>query len=166
MRRTLLKIAVFALTFTLGAGIAIGWQLYQWSLVPYEVSPTPPWPLAPEQPPRVGKPEEVTVVGGIHACGGESNYHTMNLSDGTRISESYEEFPSRKAAASALQAKLLHAQIAERSLKRDENGEIISESILTAGPRVMRIEVFNKSLRVTDAPSLEYLRLYESGRLH
>ena len=39
MRRTLLKIAISVLAFGLGVGVTVGWQLYQWSLVPYEVSP-------------------------------------------------------------------------------------------------------------------------------
>jgi len=38
MRRILLKLATFVLAFGLGVGVSIGWRLYQWSLVPFEVS--------------------------------------------------------------------------------------------------------------------------------
>ena len=165
MRRTLLKIAIFVLTLGLGVGVSIGWQLYQWSLVPYEVNPTPPWPLGTGKKPHQPVPTAVTIVGGMDACGPEANFHTMDLSDGTQISQSCETFSSPLAAARALNTRILNAEIVERSTERDEKGRIIGEKILTAGARVMRFSIYGKSLCVTDAPSLTHLRLYESSEL-
>ena len=55
MRRTLLKIAIFVLTLGLGVGVSVGWHLYQWSLVPYDVNPIPPWPFEHPSGLHVGK---------------------------------------------------------------------------------------------------------------
>ena len=166
MRRTLLKIAVFVLTLGLGVGISLGWNLYQWSLVPYEISPTPPWPLATKTPPRPQAADEIMIVGGIDACGRDANFHTMELSDGTTISQTYETFSSPPAAARALKTRLIHAEIAERIVERDDKGRITVETILTASPRVMRIRIYGKNLSVINAPSLKHLQLYESGALY
>ncbi len=70
MRPTLPKIAILVLAFGLGVGVSACWQLYQWSRAP-----------------------QITIVGGVHACGATVNYHTMELSDGTRIVQSCEHFP-------------------------------------------------------------------------
>ena len=165
MKRTLLKIAILALTFGLGVGISVGWHLYQWSLEPYEVSPTAPWPLGVDTPARLVRADKITIVGGMAACGPEGNYHTTELSDGTQISQSCEQFSSPLAAARALKIRTLHAEIVERSTEQDENGRVVGEKILTAGSRVMRFSLYGKSLCVTDAPSLTHLRLYESSAL-
>ena len=165
MKRTLLKIAAFALTLSLGVGVSVGWQMYQWSLVPYEISPTPPWPLAPATPPRPKVADEITIVGGMDACGPQANYHTRELSDGTWISQSCENFPSEKSGARLVRSRLANAEIAERSPLVDEKGRVIGEKILTASPRVMRLELSEKTLCVTDAPSLHHLQLYEAGAL-
>jgi hypothetical protein len=166
MRRTLLRIAIAVLTFSLGVGVSVGWQLYQWSLVPYEVSPTCCDTVAVVETPQVTRPSEITIVGGLDACGPEANYHTRELSDGTRISQSCETWSSPLAAARRLKTRLSNAQIVERSEERDEKGRIIGQKILTAGPRVMKLTIYGKNLCVTEAPSLEHLRLYESGALH
>jgi hypothetical protein len=164
MRRTLLKIAIFALTLSLGIGISIGWQMYQWSLVPYEISPTPPWPFAPKMTRRVYKlTNDITIVTESHACGPQANFHTVQLADGSSISQSYERFSSTLAASRALKARLGNAEIVERSPERDDNGLVIGAKILTAGPRVMRLSIHGNSLSTIEAPSLLYLQLYESG---
>src|SRR4051794_1085856 len=128
MRWTLLKIAIFVLAFGLGVGVSACWQLYQWSLVPFEVSPdvvaVPNW----AGPPRV------TIVGGMDACGPKANFHTLELSDGTRISQSCETFSSPLAAARTLKTRLVDAEVAERSEERDEKGRPIGERILTVSP--------------------------------
>lgn len=165
MRRTLLKIAILALTFGLGVGISVGWHLYQWSLDPYEVSPIPPWPLRVDTPARIVRADEITIVGGMAACGPEGNYHTTELSDGTQISQSCERFSSPSAAARALKIRTLHTEIVEQTTERAEKGSIIGEKIITAGTRVQRFSLYGKSLCVTDAPSLTHLRLYESNAL-
>jgi len=165
MRRILLKIVVLMLTCTLGVGGSVGWRLYQWSLEPYEVSPTPPWPLGVDTPARLVRADEITIVGGIDACGSEANYHTMELSDGTKIYQSCERFSSPLAAARALKSKLLNGEIAERTPERDENGRVIGEKILVTGSRVMRLSNYGNSLCETNAPSLKHLLLYETGAL-
>src|SRR6185369_6106310 len=165
MRRILLKIAALMLTCAVGVGISVGWHLYQWSLEPYEISPIPPWPLGMHTPPRHVDADKITIVGGIDACGSEGNYHTMDLSDGTRISQSCERFASPLAAARALKSRIANAEIVERSAERDENGNLIGEKILTAGVRVVRFSLSGNSLCETNAPSFTHLRLYESNAL-
>jgi len=166
MRRTLLRIAIFVLTFALGVGVSVGWQLYQWSLVPYEVSPTCCNTVAVVETPRITRPAEITIVGGLDACGPEANYHTRELSDGTRISESCETLSSPLAAARALKRRIGNAEIVERSQERDEQGRLIGETILVTSPRVMKLTIYGKNLCVKEAPSLDHLRLYESGAFH
>ena len=166
MRRILLKVAVFLLTFALGVGVAVCWELYQWSLVPYEVSQTCCDAVTIVEYPRVTRPAEITIVGGMDACGPEANFHTRELSDGTHISQSCETFSSPLAAARALKARLRDATIAERTQDRDETGRLLGEKILVTSPRVMKLTIYGKSLCVIEAPSLEYLRLYENGAFH
>jgi hypothetical protein len=161
MRRSLLRIAIFILAFGLGVGVSACWQLYRWSLLPIEVSPeavaVPNWAA----PPRI------TMGGGIDACGPTANFHTRELSDGTRISQSCETFSSPLAAARELKIRLGNGSIAQRSAERDENGLLIGESILTTRPGgVMRLSIFGNSLCVTEAPSLTHLRLYETNPLN
>src|SRR6185369_1567918 len=156
MRRILLKIAALMLTCAVGVGISVGWHLYQWSLEPYEISPIPPWPLGMHTPPRHVDADKITIVGGIDACGAEANFHTFDLSDGTRISQSCERFASPLAAARALKNKLGNAEIAERSSERNESG-VAGEEILVTGSRAMRLRLYGNSLCVTEAESLRHL---------
>jgi len=166
MRRTILRIVIFVLTFALGVAVSVGWQLYQWSLVPYEVSPTCCGAVTVVETPQVTRPAEITIVGGLDACGPKANYHTRELSDGTRISESCETLSSPLAAARALNTRLRNAEIVEQSEERDEEGRIIGRKIVTSSPRVMKLTIYGNNLCVTEAPSLDYLRLYESGAFH
>ena len=166
MRRTLLRIAIFMLTFAAGVGVSLGWQLYQWSLVPYEVSPTCCKTVAVVETLRIMRPSQITIVGGMDACGAEANYHTMELSDGTRISQSCESLSSPLAAARALKTRVANAEIVEHSEERDEQGRIIGQKILITSPRVMKLTIYGKSLCVIEAASIEHLRLYEAGALH
>ena len=166
MKRILLKVAVFLMTFAVGVGVAVCWELYQWSLVPYEVSPTCCDAAPVVETPRITRPAEITIVGGMDACGPKANFHTRELSDGTHISESCETFSSPLAAARALKARLRDAEIAERTEDRDETGRLLGEKILVTGPRVMKLTIYGKNLCVTEAPSLDYLRLYENGAFH
>lgn len=156
MRRTLLKIAILALTFGLGVGVSVCWQLYQWSLVPYEVSRIPPWPFGS----ATRSVNEITIVSGIDACWVQANSHTIELSDGTQITQSCETLPSPLAVARALRTRLRNAEVAERTVDPD------LEQILVTSPRVMRLSVYGNNLCVTEAPSLKHLLLYEAGALH
>ena len=166
MRRTLLKIAIFVLTFGFGVGVSVCWQLYQWSLVPHEVSPTCCDAAPVVGMPRITAPSQITIVGGMDACGPTANYHSLELSDGTRIFQSCERFSSPSAAARSLKTKLADAVIAGRLEERDENGRVIGKKILTTSPRVMRLSIIGNTLCVTDAPSLNHLQLYESAALY
>lgn len=166
MRRTLLRIAILMFTFVVGVGVSLGWQLYQWSLVPYELSPTCCETVAVVETPRITRPSDITIVGGMDACGPEANYHSRELSDGTRISESCERLSSPLAAARALKARVANAEIVERSEERDEQGRIIGQKILITSPRIMKLTIYGNRLCVTEAPSLEHLRLYEAGAFH
>jgi len=164
MRPIIVRIAIFVLTFALGVGVSLSWQLYQWSLVPYDVSPT--CCNAVVGTPRITRPAPITIVGGMDACGPEANYHTRDLSDGTRISQSCERFSSPLAAARALKTRVGNAEIAERSEERDEKGLLIGQTILITSPRVMKLTIYGNNLCVTEAPSMDHLQLYENGGLH
>lgn len=157
MRWLLLRVVVLALTFSLGVGVSACWQLYQWSLLPLEVSSDV---TVAEQAASTG----ITIVGGMDACGPEANYHTMDLSDGTRISQSCQRWSSSAAAKRALQQLLVNAEVADRSQERDGKGRI-GETILTTSPRVMRLRINGNSLCLVVVPSLNHLRLYEAGAL-
>jgi len=153
-------------TFVVGVGVSLGWQLYQWSLVEYELSRTCCEAVAVVETPRITRPSEITIVGGLDACGPEANYHTRELSDGTRISESCETLSSPLAAARALKRRLGNAVIVERSQERGEDGRLTGETILITSPSVMKLTIYGNSLCVKEAPSLDHLRLYESGAFH
>ena len=158
MRRSLLRVAIFALTFSLGVGVSACWQLYKWSLLPLEVSSDV---AVAEHAAQAG----ISIVGDLRACGSEANYHTMDLSDGTRISVSCKRWFSPEAAHT-MEKSLVNAEVAERSQERDEKSRLIGETILTTSPRVMRLRISGNSLCVVNAPSLNHLRLYEAGALH
>lgn len=156
MRRTLLKVTIFALTFGLGVGVSACWRLYQWSLLPFEVSSD----VAEAKEPGI------TIVGGMSACGPEATYHTLELSDGTTIFQSCERLSSPSAARRTFEKRLVNAEVAERSQQLDEKGRITGEKVLIISPRVMRLGLNGNSLCITDAPSFPHLRLYEAGALH
>ena len=159
MSRTLLKILIFVLAFSLWVGVSYCRQLYQWSQLPSASGPdvvaVPDWAA----PPRI------TIVGGMDACGPTSNHHTLELSDGTRISYSCYTFSSSLAVARELKTRLVDAEIVERGEERDERGRVIGERILTTNP-IQRFSLIGKNLCVTTAPSLHHLRLYEAYSLY
>lgn len=159
MRRILLKVSVFALAFGLGVGVSACWQL--WLLLPLEVSQIDSEVAMVER-----APTGLTIVGGLDACGPSANFHTLELSDGTRISQSCESLSSPAVAVRALQKRLVDAEIAERSEERDEKGRRIGEAILMTSPRVARLKIYGNSLCETQAPSITHLQLYEAGALH
>lgn len=150
MRRILLKVSIFALSFGLGHGVSAFWQLDKWSQLPLDAGSTVCDVFVVER-----EPTEITIVGRMDACGPRATFHTMELSDGTRISQSCERLSSPAAAARALQRKdWVNAAIAERSQERDEREPLIGETILTTSPRVMRLSIYGNNLCVTDATSL------------
>ena len=159
MRRILLKVSIFALAFSLGIGVSACRQL--WSLLPLEVSQTDCEVGLVERAP-IG----LTIVGAMDACGPTANFHTMELSDGTRLYQSCERLSSPAVAVRALQKRLVKAEIAERSEQRDEKGRRIGETILMTSPRVARLKIYGNSLCETEAPSITHLQLYEAGALH
>ena len=159
MKRSLLKVAILALTFSLGVGVSACWQLYKRSLLPIEVSSDV---AVTEQ----AAPAEITIVGGMDACGPKANFHTMKLSDGTSIFQSCEILSSPAAAARTLKKRLVNAEIAERSQERDEKGRVTGDTILITSPRVKRLSINGNSLCEVDAPSLNHLRLYEASAFH
>lgn len=158
MRRTLLRIAIFMLAFGLGVGVSICWRLYQWSLIPYDVS-SELYVLELAAP-------GLRVVESMHACGLQASYYTVKLSDGTAISERCEEFSSPLASARALQTRLANTEIIDRFDVRDDQGRLIGEKILTTDPLAMRLSIYDKDLCVTSSPSVHHLKLYEAGALH
>src|SRR5689334_12464398 len=124
MRRILLRLAIFALTFGLGVGVWAGWQLYRWSLTPYDGST----PFDFSNVVAISKPGSVglRIVGGIDACGSTANFHIAELSDGTRIDQSCRQM-SANAIARDVRNELAHAEVAEQSEEHDENGRVTGE---------------------------------------
>ncbi|HEX3251641.1 MAG TPA: hypothetical protein VHS05_19555 [Pyrinomonadaceae bacterium] len=159
MRRTLLRIAMFLLAFGLGVGVSYCRQLYEWS----QLLPAP----GPEAVAVYdwAAPPQITIVGGMDACGPTANFHTVILSDGTGIACDCKTFSSHLAAAIALKTSLVDAEILERSNERDERGRVIGDRVLVTNP-IQRFSLIGKNLCVTTAPSFHHLRLYESHSLY
>ena len=158
MKRILLNVGIFALTFGLSVGVSAGWQLYKSSLLPFDAKSDVPVPERAATP-------KIAIVRRMAALGSAASYQTIDLSDGTQISQSCERLSSPGAAERTLQKRLVNAEVVERSQNRDEKGRVIAETILTTSPRVMRLGTYGNSLCVTDAASLNHLRLYEAGAL-
>ena len=155
MRRIFLRLWIFGLAFGLGISVSALTRLYRLHQVP-DVSLVI---LTPFVPPVTDRPLEM--VRSIDACGPKSNYHVYDLSDGSRISTTCETFASSAAAARALQARLGKALVTERSLNLDAKGRTVGEMILVTTPTVLRLVTYERSLCVTEAPSLRHLRLFE-----
>lgn len=162
MRRILLRVAIFALTFGLGVGVWAGWQLYQWSLTPYDGSS--PFDFSNVVAVTKPRPTGLRIVGGMDACGGTANFHIAELSDGTRINQSCRQMTA-SAIAREVKNQLADAEVAERSEERDENGRVIGEKILILSPKVLRLRISGNSLCQTEAATFTHLELYEQGKL-
>lgn len=162
MRRILLRLAIFALTFGLGVGVYVGWQLYQWSLTPYDGST--PFDVSNVVAVTKPHPTGLRIVSGMDACGPAANFHIAELSDGTRIDQSCR-YMSANAIAREVKNQLANAEVAERSEERDENGRVTGEKILILSPKVIRLNISGNSLCQTEAATFTHLQLYEQGKL-
>jgi len=149
MRRILLRLWIFGLAFGLGISVSALWRLYRLYKTPevLEVVVTTPVPA-------------VEVIGIIDACGPTANHHVYELSDGSRISTRCESYRTSTDAAHALRERLGKAQIAEHSENLDEAGRVEGETVLILTPRLLRLSTHGRTLCVTEAPSLQLLRLF------
>lgn len=155
MRRTLLRLWIFGLAFGLGISVSALWRLYRLYQVPKvsEVILTAPVPPV--------ETLSLKIVARIHACGPQANYHIYDVSDGSQISTSCETFASPAAAARAFQARVGKAQVLERSENLNEQGRRVGEKVLVASATVLRLSRHEKTLCMTQAPSLRHLHMFE-----
>jgi hypothetical protein len=150
MKRLLLNLSVAFLTFSIGTATSMLRGLW--------VADTPEALLASQQ----GWFEPLKIIGGMDACGPEANYHTYDLSDGTRISNSCQHLASAAAATHALQNRLTPgAEIIERGLNLDSNGRPVGERIIAKSAGIIELETYESNFCVTEAASLKHLRWYE-----
>ena len=106
--------------------------------------------------------EPLKITMEMHACGPRANYHTFDLSDGTRVSTSCEGHSSQAAAARALQRKLSGVpEIVERAPNLDENGHRVGDKVVAINGGVVELETSGNALCSTAAASLEHLRWFE-----
>ena len=106
--------------------------------------------------------EPLKAIGGLDACGSDRNYHTRELSDGTRIVNSCERLASPAAANRALQNNLTFAtDIIERGPNLDGNGRRVGEKVVAKTTRVIELHTFNSYFCLTEAASLKHLQWYE-----
>ena len=106
--------------------------------------------------------EPLKITTEMHACGPRANYHTFDLSDGTRVSTSCEGHSSRAAAARALQRKLTGVtEIVERAPNLDENGHRVGDKVVAINGGVVQLVTSGNALCSTVAASLEHLRWFE-----
>jgi hypothetical protein len=154
MRCILLRLWIFGLALGLGISVSALWRLYRLYQLPRvaEIVLTTPVPPVEEV--------ALKIVGGLDACGPKANYHVYNLSDGSQITTTCESFVSSTAATRALEARLGKARVTERSLNLDTEGRTVGETILVTTPTVFRVSTQERSLCVTEAPSLRHLRMF------
>lgn len=106
--------------------------------------------------------EPLKITMEMHACGPRANYHTFDLSDGTRISTSCESHSSRFTATRALRAKLVGvADVIERTANLDDKGRPVGERVVAKTDGVIELETYGNSLCSTYAASLEHLKWFE-----
>src|SRR5262245_62003166 len=124
-----LNLGVFWLTFLLGTVVSGVSSLYTFPDTPEGLlASTQHWW------------EPLKVVGGLDACGSDGNYHTRELSDGTRIVNSCERLASPAAANRALQNKLASAtEIIERGPNLDDNGRTVGEKVVARTTGVIEV---------------------------
>jgi len=149
MKRIVLNLMVGLLTFSIGATSSMVRVLFS--------DDSPEELLASHQ----GWFEPLKVVGGLDACGVKANYHTRELSDGTRIVNSCETMASPAAANRALKDKLGTAEIITREPSLDAQENIVGEKIVAKTTGVMELHTFGNIFCSTEAASLKHLDWYE-----
>ena len=148
IKRQIVNFSISLLTFAVGVSLSSFWYLY--------TLPDTPEAYGPRE--RVS--EELTIIGGMDACGSKENYHVYELSDGGHVSTSCQRFATAAASAQALRMTLGQAEIIERSSNLRANGQPVGETILTKKP-VLRLTSWGESLCATEASSMKHLRWFE-----
>jgi len=105
--------------------------------------------------------QTMAIVSEMHACGPRANFHTYNLSDGSRISTSCRGVSSPARARHEVQKMLRGAQILERHPQYDERGRIVGEQILARADQVISVEINRSAICSTEASSLKQLQWFE-----
>lgn len=99
----------------------------------------------------------------MDACGPTANYHTWELSDGTRITISSVQLASPVHAAQELENQLSHATgIIERAVNLDGLGQPAGNTVVAKTDRgVISIETQGSRICIIKAASLEHLHWYQ-----
>ena len=154
MQRIVLHLLVGFITFLLGASLAGIASLSQRPVRPaIDLEET-------TAPPPV-ESQALTIVGGMNACGPTANFQISNLSDGTSIATSREEFYSAARANKELRKRLAEAtEIIERKPNLDERGRRIGERVVAKAAGILVLSTERNNLYSTKAASLKHLQWY------
>ena len=136
MKRIVIGTPTALLTFFLGVALSSLWLLYT--------------------------PQPLKITGGMYACGPDGWSHNVELSDGTRISNSCWRYASPGLAASELQKRLGQAtEIIERTPNLDYAGRIVGEKVVATGSGVLELSTFGDTFCSTEAESLKHLQWHQ-----
>jgi hypothetical protein len=107
--------------------------------------------------------ESLQRIGGMDACGPKANFHTWDLSDGTRIWIECLSLASSARARSELEKRVSGpTEIIERQPQLGPKGQTVGERVVFRSVgSVTVVEVYGNNLCVTEAASLDHLRWYE-----
>jgi len=155
MKKSGVGLLAGCLTFLVGTVVSNLWFLYT------SVEPPSQWEVRLSAE-RWIKPKPLTRIGGMDACGAKSNYHTWDLSDGTRITNSCERLSSARRANEELQKRLSQAtEIIEQQPNLDGTGQKVGEKVVARAGGIVSLSTYENSFCVTEAASLDHLRWYE-----
>jgi hypothetical protein len=155
MRRIMARLLIGSLTFLAGAILSNLWLLYN---LPVTSLPEP-LRVDASQP---EKAQTLKIVGGMDACGPTANYHDYELSDGTGITTTCEQFSTVRRANEELQKGLGRAtEIIERKAEFDDKGRKIGEKVIAKASGVILLRTSGRNFCSTDAASLEHLQWLE-----
>jgi hypothetical protein len=154
MRRLLLHFAIGCLTFLVGTSFS---ALYKSRATSDHLI----LQLRYSRPTLPGH-QELRIVGGMDACGPEANFHTYDLSDGTRITQSCRRLSSTNQARQELQKLAKAAEIIELQPNLNEKGLLVGERILMRTDAIIELSVSGRSLCETEAPSLDHFRWFQN----
>jgi hypothetical protein len=156
MPRLVLRLLVGFMAFLLGTSLAGVASLSRRPVLPaisLDEERTAPPPV---------ESQTLTVVGGMDACGPTVNSHLSNLSDGTSIATTCEQFSSAARADRELRKRLKEAtEIIEREPNLDGRGRKIGERVVAKTSGVLVLSTERNNLCSTSAPSLKHLQWFE-----
>jgi hypothetical protein len=155
MKKSGVRLLAGCLTFLIGTVVSNVWFLYT------RMGPPSEWEVRVDAG-RWIKPKPLTRIRGMDACGATGNYHTIDLSDGTRITNSCERLSSARRANEELQKRLSQAtEIIEQQPNLDGTGHKVGEKVVARAGKIVSLNTYENSFCVTEAAYLDHLRWYE-----